>query len=59
MLDSGHPNCDGCARELPIVNGNHVDKDKPWDLQHCTADRYKDDLWDKDTLFDKENSTHA
>ncbi len=35
-----HPNCDGCARGLPIVGGNHRGTD-PWDLQACTASRYQ------------------
>ncbi len=51
---TGHvrSNCDGCARQLPIERGIHKGPGDPWDVQMCTADRYKtptppDDIRDR------------
>lgn len=34
-----HKNCDGCARKLPVVNGNHVFMGHV--VQYCTAYLYE------------------
>ena len=37
-----HRQCDGCARGLPVISGNHHDENGP--VQSCTADRYTTDF---------------
>ncbi len=33
--------CDGCRRGMPIKDGIHRNPYDAWDLQACTAERYK------------------